>query len=174
MGAQREEILLLCTIRARTLAPGIVGSGRSNINCHCGTAERIKKPRQSHMIPLRHFCTAKPLIKGMQFFRSCLTMVSCPSGRRTFLFPPLPHHNSSLHPIPRRPSNTQAHFVRLPSTAAILPCCGFHSSSIMSSPLSTVEWPASLVRKTFIDFFRDKGHTFGKFLLKPPLDPGDR
>ncbi|PUU77344.1 tRNA synthetases class II (A)-domain-containing protein [Tuber borchii] len=30
----------------------------------------------------------------------------------------------------------------------------------MASPLSTVEWPASLVRKTFIDYFRHNGHTF--------------
>lgn len=120
------------------------------------------------------FCTvhpsahpAKPLIKRMQFFRSYL---SCPFGRRTFLFPPLPHHNSPLHPIHRRPSNTQAHFLRLPSTTPIFTCCGFHSSSIMASPLSTVEWPASLVRKTFIDYFRHNGHTFGKLLPRPPLD----
>jgi len=127
------------------------------------------------MISFRHFCMippsthpAKPSHKGMHFFRSCLSMVSCPSGRRAFLFSPLPHHNSSLHPIHRRPSNTQAHFVRLPSTTPTFTCCGFHSSSIMASPLSTVEWPASLVRKTFIDYFRHKGHTFGKSLLQPP------
>ncbi|CAZ84019.1 unnamed protein product [Tuber melanosporum] len=30
----------------------------------------------------------------------------------------------------------------------------------MASPLSTVEWPASLVRKTFIDYFKNNGHTF--------------
>lgn len=36
-----------------------------------------------------------------------------------------------------------------------------HSSAKMTR--DTKKWTASVVRKTFLDFFENKGHTFGKF-----------
>ena len=40
---------------------------------------------------------------------------------------------------------------------------------VMASDNISTEWPAPKVRETFLNYFKENGHTFGKSLLFSPL-----
>lgn len=69
------------------------------------------------------------------------------------------HHHLLSQAFPRHPC-----YPRLPSARSLQPAVQPHRRLIShaTARMSEAKWPGALVRKTYFDFFEERGHTLGK------------
>ncbi len=79
-----------------------------------------------------------------------------------------PNSCSTHNKAPRSPSPSPLFGLHLRIASAFGPSYRFYSSRSITPTMAEVKWTGPLVRKTFLDFFAERGHSIGR-TRAPPL-----